>query len=428
MISKKTFTKKEDKLLLFLSQKHKSHNWTAIATELGSGRTALQCFKRYQRSLNTSLLRSKWTEEEDALLIVSVKKYGDKNWQQVASVLEGRTGQQCLHRWQKTLNPNIARGRWNIDEDVRLAMAIKAHGSKSWVKVAHHVRGRTDVQCRERWCNILNPDLNCGPWTDEEDAKLREAVKVYGVGKWSDVAKVMFPRTDNQCWRRWRFHSPEEMEGYRQVIFKRRQALVSNFVGREKERPELTADDFEIKENGGKLSGKKRRRQEREGEDGEGQENEDEKENDKEGEDEEKDEEKEKEKEKEEEKEEETEKGKEKEKEKETDKEGEKEKVAEEQEREKAKRRRRKGKEKVDDEEEARPAKRGRGRPRGSRAKTTATTTTTRAKGPGRGAGRGRGRGRKKKGTEVEDEGLMDIETNTSTSTNNTKGDETGEK
>jgi len=51
-------------------------------------------------------------------LIAAVKKFGEKNWQQVAHQLEGRAGQQCLHRWQKTLNPAIQRGRWKPEEDM----------------------------------------------------------------------------------------------------------------------------------------------------------------------------------------------------------------------------------------------------------------------------------------------------------------------
>ena len=35
----------------------------------------------------------------------------------MANCLDGRTGQQCLHRWQKTLNPTIRRGRWTKEED-----------------------------------------------------------------------------------------------------------------------------------------------------------------------------------------------------------------------------------------------------------------------------------------------------------------------
>ncbi len=44
---------------------------------------------------------------------------------------------------------------------------MKAYGAKQWIKIQAHVPGRTDMQCRERWVNILNPVLNNGPWTEE---------------------------------------------------------------------------------------------------------------------------------------------------------------------------------------------------------------------------------------------------------------------
>ena len=46
-----------------------------------------------------------WTKEEDALLKTAVLKYEGKNWKKIAECLHGRTDVQCLHRWQKVLNP-----------------------------------------------------------------------------------------------------------------------------------------------------------------------------------------------------------------------------------------------------------------------------------------------------------------------------------
>eukprot|EP01090_Pellita_catalonica_P003004 TRINITY_DN12636_c0_g1_i1.p1 TRINITY_DN12636_c0_g1~~TRINITY_DN12636_c0_g1_i1.p1 ORF type:complete len:452 (+),score=89.12 TRINITY_DN12636_c0_g1_i1:101-1357(+) len=244
-INKSKWTRNEDKRLLALAKKHKAHNWEAIAKELDSNRTPAACFQRYQRSLNTNMMKSKWSKEEDKSLVNAVRRYGEKNWQQVATALEGRTGQQCLHRWQKSLNPNIhARGRWSPEEDMRLTFAVKAYGSKSWTKISKHVPGRTDVQCRERWVNILNPDLNNGPWTEQEDEKLKSAIKKYGVGKWAQIAQLLYPRTDNQCWRRWKKLHVDDVEMYRRSVKRRRTGLVNNFVGREKERPDLEEEDF----------------------------------------------------------------------------------------------------------------------------------------------------------------------------------------
>jgi len=129
-----------------------------------------------------------------------------------------------------------------------LTLAVKSYGTKNWIKIQAHVPGRTDVQFRERWVNILNPVLNNGPWADEEDNKLRQAIATHGLGKWALVASILHPRTDNQCWRRWKALNQEDVEGYKRTIYKKRTGLVNNFVGREKERPDLTPEDFEIDE------------------------------------------------------------------------------------------------------------------------------------------------------------------------------------
>lgn len=35
------------------------------------------------------------------------------------------------------------------------------------------LQGRTDGQCQHRWQKVLNPELVKGPWTKEEDQKVR---------------------------------------------------------------------------------------------------------------------------------------------------------------------------------------------------------------------------------------------------------------
>lgn len=34
-------------------------------------------------------------------------------------------------------------------------------------------QNRTDVQCQHRWQKVLNPELIKGPWTKEEDQRVR---------------------------------------------------------------------------------------------------------------------------------------------------------------------------------------------------------------------------------------------------------------
>ncbi|VFQ95987.1 unnamed protein product [Cuscuta campestris] len=234
----------EDKNLLNIVHQKGLSNWIDIAISLGSNRTPFQCLTRYQRSLNATIIKSEWTEEEDDKLREAVEAFGDSNWQAVAATLIERTGTQCSNRWIKTLNPARERaGKWTADEDKRLKVAVMLFGQKSWKKLAENVPGRTHVQCRERWVNCLDPALNLNKWTEEEDLKLAAAIEEHGYS-WSKVATCVAPRTDSQCRRRWKVLYPHQVPLLQEARNIQKAAFISNFVERETERPSLTPIDF----------------------------------------------------------------------------------------------------------------------------------------------------------------------------------------
>jgi hypothetical protein len=37
---------------------------------------------------------------------------------------------------------------------------------------ADHLPGRTDAQCLHRWQKVLNPEVSKAPWSKEEDARI----------------------------------------------------------------------------------------------------------------------------------------------------------------------------------------------------------------------------------------------------------------
>lgn len=244
LLNNKSWTKAEDKKLLSIVQAHDMVEWAAIAVELGTHRTPAQCAIRFQRSLNASILRSAWTPDEDEQLQAAVERFGEKDWQSVAACVEGRLGSQCMSRWTKVLHPNRhRRGRWLPEEDTRLKWAVSVYGPRGWKNIATHVPGRSDVQCRERWCNVLDPSVKIDDWSAEEDAKLEELVVKYGRHRWAAVGAEL-GRTDNQCFRHWKLLHPEHKISFKKDMDIRRAALATNFVGREKERPELGLQDF----------------------------------------------------------------------------------------------------------------------------------------------------------------------------------------
>ena len=80
----------------------------------------------------------------------AVFKYGGKNWKKIAEVLPGRTDVQCLHRWQKVLNPSLIKGPWTEEEDRLVVQLVHQHGPQKWTQIAEHLPGRIGKQCRER--------------------------------------------------------------------------------------------------------------------------------------------------------------------------------------------------------------------------------------------------------------------------------------
>jgi hypothetical protein len=75
----------------------------------------------------------------------------------------------------------------------------KHKGKPYWEAVAKLFPGRTAKQCRERWILALAPTINKDPWESAEDDLLTRGVETHGEGNWSDIAKGIPGRTDQQC-------------------------------------------------------------------------------------------------------------------------------------------------------------------------------------------------------------------------------------
>ena len=79
---------------------------------------------------------------------------------------------------------------------------MQEHGAKDWRRIAEKLPGRDRAQCRERWHNHLNPDINHGPWSEDEDKILMDNHKTLG-SKWSKYRTLLPGRTGKAIRNRW---------------------------------------------------------------------------------------------------------------------------------------------------------------------------------------------------------------------------------
>jgi hypothetical protein len=197
--NKGKWTQEEDAKLTDAVKKH-GNNWAPVAA-LVPGRTKLHCSQTWVQRLHPDINASKWTVEEDAKLTDAVTKHGAGNWAAVAALVPGRTNKQCRKRWVESLNPAINTGTWTVEDDTKLTEAVTEFGN-DWVRVSVLVPGRTNRQCAQRWVRSVDPTINAGRWTVEEDVKLTDAVTKHG-SNWAPVAALVPGRTKIQCSQRW---------------------------------------------------------------------------------------------------------------------------------------------------------------------------------------------------------------------------------
>ena len=76
---------------------------------------------------------------------------------------------------------------------------MKKHGTGNWTIISNEMsnfyqfKNRSGKQCRERWHNHLDPNINKDYWSEKEENILFMKHIEYG-NKWSDIAKFLSGR------------------------------------------------------------------------------------------------------------------------------------------------------------------------------------------------------------------------------------------
>ena len=88
-------------------------------------------------------------------------KFGPKRWALIASHIPGRAGKQCRERWLNHLDSRVVKSDWTPDEDAILLDAQQRVGNK-WSEIARGLPGRAENAVKNRFNSLITKRLTHG--------------------------------------------------------------------------------------------------------------------------------------------------------------------------------------------------------------------------------------------------------------------------
>lgn len=109
---------------------------------------------------------------------------------------------------------NVKKGPWSPEEDAKLKSYIEQHGTGgNWIALPQKIGlKRCGKSCRLRWLNYLRPNIKHGGFSEEEDHIICSLYISIG-SRWSIIAAQLPGRTDNDIKNYWNTRLKKKLLG-----------------------------------------------------------------------------------------------------------------------------------------------------------------------------------------------------------------------
>ncbi|CAN6290099.1 unnamed protein product [Urochloa humidicola] len=107
---------------------------------------------------------------------------------------------------------------WTKEEDALLREQVRVHGPQNWAAISEALPGRNPKSCRLRWCQHLTPGVDAAtPFSEQEDGWIAYYHSLYP-NKWATIARFLPGRSDNAVKNRWNSVLSKQLQQQQQRV------------------------------------------------------------------------------------------------------------------------------------------------------------------------------------------------------------------